>query len=256
MNDTSVAQGLGAVLSGEALALEQLWWGPGVLRLLGSLAVVVILQAILRSLVRRWAMHPGRRDLGLVFELVIRVLAWGTGAALVLRRVAQVAPTIAAAGAVLVAFGLAFGLGIRAQTWLLGWALLLGGRVRVGDHLEVGGIQGVVERLGLLRVLLRTDEGARVVMPTRALTERAVTLSAPDQTVPVDLRLVFDSPLDARSLQRARVLASLCPYRSWHVDPIVTTEGPRELRVRLQTWSTDAASAAEGFLRDALTSSS
>lgn len=247
------APGLGARFAAEALALEALWSGPGLWTLLLGFVGIGVAQAILRLLLRRWAGRPSRRDLGQVLALAVRLVAWAAAVALVLGRIAAVAPMIAAVGVLLVIFGLAFGIGVQARGWVIGWGLLLAGKVRIGDQLALErGARGVVERLGLLRLLLRTDEGARVVLPTRALTERGVTLSTPDQTVPVDLRLPVTRALDGATLRRLRILAGICPYRSWTTEPSVLMEGERTVRVRLQVWSTEAAEAAEAYFRDAI----
>lgn len=252
MNPTLGAGGFAAVLIGEAEAFARMWLGPGALELVGGLLGIALVQAILRGLVVRWGRAPGRRDVANLLRLLVRGLAWLIAVAFVLQIFARAAPVMTTGGALLVFFGLAFGLGLRARGWLLGWALLFGGRLRVGDQLQIGPVRGVVERLGLLRMRLRADDGALVIFPTSEITQAALTVSTPEQTVPVEVRIRLSGLVDAEALARARRAAGLCPYRSRLAEVSVVADGDDAVRVRLQTWSARAAERAEAYLRDAL----
>jgi small-conductance mechanosensitive channel len=250
MNEDQAGQFLGSVLSLEAQALQGFILGPEAPRLVLGVALIVLIQFVVRILLARWGRGDGRQDLTNVLSLAIRLLAWLFAVVFFLHGFFKVAPLLTTSGILLSLSGLAFGWGMRLQDWLLGWLVILRGYVRVGDHLEVSDAQGEVVRLGLMRVLLKAEDGARVLLPTRALTEGCLRLSTQHQSVPVDF--AFDVPTEGatEALQRAKHIAGLCPYRSWHSEVTVAIEGPN-VRIRLQAWSAPAAEEAQAYLRDA-----
>ncbi len=251
MNGQESAQSLGQILLSEAQGLRDISFGPEVLSLVLALVLVGVLQLSLRGLLGRWGRSQTRRDMANVLRFATRIAAWVLVVSLVVHRLFTVAPLLATGTVVLGVSGLAFGVGLRAQDWLLGWAVVLRGLVRVGDHLELGSAQGVVERLGLLRVSLTAVDGTRVLLPTRALTQDSLRLSTPHQTVPVDVLLRPSGAITTDTLRRVRHIAGLCPYRSWVAEPAVDVDGER-VRVRLQAWSPGAAIAADAYLRESL----
>lgn len=247
MNELSLA----AVLVREAEGLRVMSFGPEALALVFGLVLVALLQAGLRSILARWGRSRTRRDLAQVLRFAIRVVAITLMVSLVVHRFFTVAPVLTTAGLILGTSGLVFSFGIRAQDWLLAWMVMLRGMVRVGDHLEVGKAQGVVERLGLLRVTLKAGDGSRVLVPTRSLTQDSLRLSTRHQTVPVEVSTAVTTAVTPEALRRLRQLAGLCPYRSWLSEVTVHADLQR-ITVRLQAWSLPAALQAEAYLRDAL----
>ncbi len=251
MNGAEQFQSLGQILLAEAQALRAISIGPGIVSLLLVLLLIGVLQFSLRGLLRRWGRSQTRRDMAHVLRFATRIAAWVLVASVVVHRLFTVAPLLATGTVVLGVAGLTFGVGLRAQDWLLGWAVVLRGLVRIGDQLEVGQAKGVVERLGLLRVSLSAVDGTRVLLPTRALTQDSLRISTPHQTVPVHVLLTPSAGITTDSLARVRRIAGLCPYRSWVAEPAVDVEGER-VHVRLQAWSPGAAVEAEAYLRESL----
>ncbi len=252
MNEQQGGLFLGSVLALEAQALQDFIFGPQAPRLLLGMALIAVAQVVVRGLLARWARGDGRQDLANILSLAIRLIAWASATGVLLHGLFKVAPLLTTSGILLSLSGLAFGWGMKMQDWLLGWIVILRGYIRVGDHLEVSNAQGEVIRLGLMRVLLKAEDGARVLLPTRALTEGSLRLSTRHQSVPVDFSFDLPTGEPTESLQRAKHVAGLCPYRSWHADVNVVIEGSK-VRIRLQAWSAPAAEEAQAYLRDAFT---
>jgi small-conductance mechanosensitive channel len=119
--------------------------------------------------------------------------------------------------------------------------------VRLGDVVEVGGVEGVVEEIGLIYTFIRTEQGARLVIPNEKLasdTIRNSTIRSPatfaQVTVQVppttDLGSVVESLRHEAPGERDDVFVS-----SLEADPIVT--------VRVWAESEEAAEGLEHELR-------
>ena len=238
--------------SDQAAALADLLLGRSGAVLVLQLIGILIVQVALQWAIARWGARSGQRALSALARVTVRLIAVAAALAAVLGALLEAAPLFTAGALGLGLAGVAFSVGVRLQGWIGAWSMLLLGRIRLGDHLELGGVRGVVEQLGLLRLNLRTEAGGRVLLPTRLLTEASLEVSTPEQSFPVDL-LLRGAPLDAAALDRARALAGLCPYRVWSSEVQVVVEDDRQLRIRLLAWSAAAAERAETYLRAALT---
>ncbi len=119
--------------------------------------------------------------------------------------------------------------------------------LRLGDVVEVGGVEGVVEEIGLIYTFIRTEQGARLVIPNEKLasdTIRNSTIRSPatfaQVTVQVppttDLGSVVDSLRHEAPGERDDVFVS-----SLEADPTVT--------VRVWAESEEAAERLEHDLR-------
>ncbi|MCA9550055.1 MAG: mechanosensitive ion channel [Myxococcales bacterium] len=246
---------LGELLSQQAAALADLLLGRAGLALLIELAFIFLLQVGLRWALGRWGERTGRSALAALARFGVRLGALVIVLALALRALFTAVPLFTAAVLSVGLAGVAFSVGFRIQAWIGAWGMVLRGRVRLGDHLELGSVRGVVERLGLIRLHMRTESGGRVLLPVRMLTEASVEVSTPEQSFPVDLLLRVPGPVGAAELERARAVAGLCPYRVWSSEVQVVAEAQDGLRVRLLAWSSSAAERAEAYLRAALAGS-
>jgi small-conductance mechanosensitive channel len=86
--------------------------------------------------------------------------------------------------------GIGFGLQNIVNNFVSGLILLYERPIQVGDTVEVGGITGDVERIGVRSSTLRTFRGARVVVPNGTLiSERVTNWTLTDRTRRVDLRV-------------------------------------------------------------------
>jgi small-conductance mechanosensitive channel len=86
--------------------------------------------------------------------------------------------------------GIGFGLQNIVNNFVSGLILLYERPIQVGDTVEVGGVTGDVERIGVRSCTLRTFEGARVVVPNGTLiSERVTNWTLTDRTRRVDLRV-------------------------------------------------------------------
>lgn len=246
---------LAELWSQQAAGMAELAVGRAGLVLGLELLAILLVQGALRWALRRWGERSGRTALAALARFGVRVTAVLVGVSLVLERLFAVVPLFTAGALGLGLAGFAFSAGSRLQAWLMAWGTVLRGRLRLGDHLALGAVRGVVERLGLLRIHLRTEAGGVVFLPTRMLTETSLEVSTPERSFPVELVLSVDALVDAAALARARAVASLCPYRVWTSEVTVSAAGERQLRVRLLAWSAAAAERAEAYLRAALTAS-
>ena len=106
------------------------------------------------------------------------------------------------------ALGVGVGIGLQnvVANFVAGVILLLERRIRVGDAIETGDLQGEVREIGFRASTIRTGVGAEVIVPNGRLTsERVTNWTLTDRKRRVDLTVGVDYASDP-----ARVLAVLC----------------------------------------------
>lgn len=225
--------------------------GAGGLLLLGLLLALVTLWLTLAVRRRR---RSGTGNISTFSSLLVglRLLTAAIIVSALLRYLFDRAKVFAAVVLLFGAAGALLSLGLAARRWLAGVLHVLRRTIHEGDRLTVGDVDGTVERLGLFRLLLRRDDGARMFLPVGALADQSFTVSSPEQSFPVEVLLGDERPLVAADRTRLALAAKLCPYRESgsdvHVEP---AEGGRVL-VRLRCWSAAAAARAEAYLRVAV----
>jgi small-conductance mechanosensitive channel len=163
-------------------ALDTPWFGSDSLTWLGlfeaavTVALVFAVGAVLRNLLTYFAFPRMEIDAGARYAVltVLRYFVWvfavltGLGAAGV--DASSLAVFAGAAGV-----GLAFGLQDIFANFFSGLIMLVERPVRVGDTVEIGGTQGVVEAIRLRGTVLRTLDRASVIIPNRQFIGERLT---------------------------------------------------------------------------------
>jgi len=154
--------------------------------------------------------------------------------------------------------GIGFGLQNVVNNFVSG-LLLLGERViNVGDTVEVGGIAGVVRRIGVRSSTVLTAQGAEVIVPNSNLTSKEVvnyTLTDRHRRLDIAVSVTYGSDPDA-------VVRVLLEVAKAHPEVLATPSptasfvrfGDSSLEFRLQCWIAhyERGSAVETSLRIAI----
>ena len=249
------ATGLSAQLLHDAGAVARLL-APGSLLQLSFLLLVAgaafaVFSALARA-VRRAGFDVLRRLTGLQLLVTLLLAVWvGERVA---RHLLDEAPLLASVVTVVFAATLAGTLAWRLQQVVVGGALTLRGNLRAGDRVTLGDATATLERVGLLRMRLRSDDGAIVFVPLRALAEETVTVASPTRTQAVTVQLTTDAPPTALDRERWRRVAVACPYREAGSRVWIENDGPSTtlVRVHIQVWGVRAVDAARDWLEDRL----
>jgi small conductance mechanosensitive channel len=119
--------------------------------------------------------------------------------------------------------------------------------LRLGDVVEVGGVEGVVEEIGLIYTFIRTEDNARLVIPNEKLasdTIRNSTIRSPAKFAQVTVQVPATTDLDS-------VVESLRAEAPGDRDEVFVSslEGTPTLTVRVWTESEHAAERLEHELR-------
>lgn len=219
------------------------------------LVLVAVLLALAGPAIVRTAWRLGmdpRRRLGLLSSalrlagLLVPVLG-------ISRSLLERAPTLGAI-AMLVAIGLA---GVVAPTQLRnlasGLALSARMRLREGDLLRIGEIEGTVRDIGLLRVELRTVDGGVTQVPASEFDRLPVSVGSRHAAVPIEAEAIVGPEFDEAALERLRRALWLCVYRRANTDVrIVHDPLSHRIVVRMDTWAATSVAEVERHVRTLL----
>lgn len=234
-------------IDAEAENLLRIFFGVNGLVLLLMIAVVWAVAAMVKKGidVRRGALtsHP-------LLVPFVNLLALGGTVSLMVRYLYRGAPLILTCVLVLGGAAMVFTVGLRARAWAVGILQVLSSRLGVGDRLELEETVGIVDRIGLFRIELRTEDGERVHVPVAALDGRTFSVSSPERAYPVELAYHLDHPVKAEDVERAQRNAQLCPFRDTGRAVTVTIDpaAPNRMIVRFRAWSEAAARRAQAYL--------
>jgi small-conductance mechanosensitive channel len=119
--------------------------------------------------------------------------------------------------------------------------------LRLGDVVEVGGVEGVVEEIGLIYTFIRTEENARLVIPNEKLasdTIRNSTIRSPAKFAQVTVQVPATTDLGS-------VVESLRPDAPGERDAVYVSslDGAPTVTVRVWAESEAAADRLEHDLR-------
>ena len=169
-------------------------------------AVVLVLTAIVARLVDR---RMARRDLTPVTATRYRVfrrtvttvvvLVGVLSALLVIPQVRAVAGGLLASSAVL---GIVIGFASQRTigNFVAGLLIAFTQPIRLGDRVELEGIPGTVEEIGLTYTFIRTDEGARLVIPNEKLASDTIlnsTIVGLEKVAEITVQVPLDKDLRA-----------------------------------------------------------
>jgi small-conductance mechanosensitive channel len=196
----------------------------------------------------RLGMDP-RRRLGLLSSALrlAGLLVVVLGAA---RLLLAEAPTL---GVFLVLLALVLA-GLAAPTQLRnlasGLALCTRTRLREGDLIRVGEIEGTVRDIGLLRVELRTVDGDVTQVPASEFDRLPVTVGSRRAAVPIEAKVLVGPEFDEAALVRLRRALWLCVYRRANTEVRVEHDPEtRRIVVRMDTWAAMAVTEVERHVR-------
>ncbi len=137
------------------------------------------------------------------------------------------------------------------QSLVAGLSLTRRAQFREGDRIEVGDVEGAVERMGLLRTVLRASDGSSVSVPNRDIVRRAIRVGGELSAVPVTIELPPETSGTSAARERARRLAWLSPYRRAGSPPRLE-EREHRLVLGIQTWCTADPGRARQALEQAI----
>lgn len=154
-----------------------------VITAIAIIAIARIIGAILeRSLDRLFAMRGLDQGLRFAIGKILRYAIMTIGVIVALSTVGIDTSAVMAGGAVLLV-GIGFGLQKLAENFVSGLLLLIERPVRKGDFIDVAGVLGTVEDIGLRATHVVSRDGLTVIVPNASLiTNTVINHSQPSHT--------------------------------------------------------------------------
>jgi small conductance mechanosensitive channel len=233
-----------------------------ILVLAGVLAVTALIAQVIDHRMAKRQLAPEAATRYRVLRRTITSIIFAIGilsALLVIPQVRAVAGGILASSAIL---GLVVGFAARSTlaNGIAGVLIAFSQPVRLGDRVEVDGVKGTVEEIGLSYTFIRTVENARLVIPNEKLasdTIRNLTIVSREQLAEVAVQVPLDKDLGAAvealrsetAPDKVDVLvtglegAATVTLRAWVPDETAVERLESELRLRAH-----ARLHAEGLL--------
>ena len=216
----------------------ELWERVGVVSVV-ILAAVVVAKLIDRRMAgRELAPDAVTRYRVLRRGIMSAVIAAGVlFALLVIPQVRAVAGGILASSAVL---GLILGLASRSTiaNFVAGLLIAFTQPLRIGDDVEIDGVEGTVEEIGLTYTFIRARDGSRLVTPNEKLaldTIRNSTIVSRDSLAEVTLQVPLDKDLAA--------VVGLLEQAGSRRPEVLVTRLDETAHVTLRVWAEDDAAA-------------
>jgi small-conductance mechanosensitive channel len=181
---------------------------PAVLTVLGVIALVRVLRAMLDWSARKWSPEQAAAVLPLLRRVVVGAV-WAVGLVIVLDHLGyRVGPLLASLGVAGVA--VAIGLQDTVSGLFAGLYILLDMPFSVGEYIRLEASQeGFVQRIGWRSTLLKTVDGRRVIVPNVTLAKSiTVVLSAPSPAHGVSVSGKAELGTDLAQLERACLAAA------------------------------------------------
>ncbi len=234
-------------IDGEAEALLRIFFGTEGVVLLLMIAFVWAVAAMVKKAIDVRTSALTAQPFLVPF---VNLVALGGTVSLMVRYLYRGAPLLVTCVLVLGGASVVFTFGLRARAWGVGILQMLSSRLGVGDRLDLEGTEGIVDRIGLFRIELRTDDGERVHVPVAALDGRTFSVSSPERAFPVEFTVHLDHPASAEDVERTQRRAQLCPFRDTSRAVTVTVDpvSPTRVIVRFRAWSEAAARRARTYL--------
>ncbi|HAN32627.1 MAG TPA: hypothetical protein DCQ06_13610 [Myxococcales bacterium] len=140
------------------------------------------------------------------------------------------------------------------QNLFAGLMILLQGRIQAGDHVEIRDVEGSIDSVGLLQLRVRDAGGQTLLVPNRLFNEAIVTVSRSTKLVPALGRVPLQGVPDPSTLDRARSMTLLSPWRVSGTPVRVWVDGGC-LAAEMQTWGSEAVDPARVALESLLSES-
>jgi small-conductance mechanosensitive channel len=208
-------------VSGTTVTLFSLLWA-----LLLAAGVILLARLVRLWTVQRLLTHT-HLDLGTrqAIGSIVRYLVLAVGFLAIVQTVGINLTTFnVLAGAV--AFGVGFGLQNIFSNFISGLIIMLDRPVKVGDRIEVAGVEGEVAQIGARRTTVVTDDRVAIVVPNqRFVTDNVVNLTYYETPVRLRLQLAVQQGTDPRLVERLVLEAA-------HSHPDVLSDPPPQVRLR------------------------
>ena len=137
--------------------------------------------------------------------------------------------------------GIGFGLQNIVNNFVSGLILLFERPVQVGDQIEVGGLGGTLQRIGIRASVLRTADGSEVIVPNGELISQKVTnwtLSDRNRLLRVDVGVAYGTKVaEAKAiiLEVAAAHHDLVP--SPEPEVLLLALADSSLNLQLRAWT-------------------
>ncbi len=163
------------------------------------------------------------------------------------------APTLTIAGALLIAALLSAIAPTSLRNLAAGLGLALRGRLRPGDLVRIGDVEGTIRDVGLARVRLRTAEGGVTLVPAADFDRLPLTIGSRQAAVPVEVSFQPGVAIDDAMLEQLRRVLWLSPFRRAGTD-VRLRHDPESGRLdaAIDTWTERSSPELERHLRDLL----
>ena len=232
-------------------SFSMLWILQVLLLLLAVSLAARVLKRLLAGRVLRWfALPEGRR------EAVATLVSMGL-AALGYVVVAQgMGLDIGALAVIFGALGVGIGFGLQELTRNLtsGLTLLMEGKLKVGDQIEFGDTSGFIREISIRSTVIRTFQGAEIVVPNSAITNAPVkNLSYQSSDGRVDVAVTVAHGSDPLAVTEALLEAALAePTVLADPPPKVLLHGLQGQGMAFELWAWTSAIDASLSLRSSL----
>jgi small-conductance mechanosensitive channel len=187
---------------------------------------------------RFWtAFFPDPRRRSEAVATILEVVAMVAAVVVALRPLVARAPLVSGTVVLIALLILSRVLAAPLQNLLAGLELSRRKAFVEGDRVTVGGVTGVVARIGLWRTQLTAPDGSKISMPNREIAGRGITVGGTmgAERVRVELDLpAAASPEDLERLRRALVAS---PFRLHDGAASVSGDGTRKVVAELETWA-------------------
>jgi hypothetical protein len=243
---------------GDAQGIVELY-GPGEVLITAILVVATWLvgKALTWSISVAWRLGFDPRHRLARTEGIFRVAIVGLCLYLVLLRFLHRAPGITSLALVIFLSAGAIALAPQVQNLVAGAQLLFRHKIRPGDRVQVQDCAGVVDRVGLTRMVLRATGGSRTHIPNRIFDQEVLTVVRAKDSVPAVLTLQMAQVVDAATIEAATALGMLSPYRvaGSRVHASRGEDAATTLQLEIHVWVESAREPAIEHLEAALRAS-
>lgn len=131
-----------------------------------------------------------------------------------------------------------------------GLSLAARSRIREGDLIEIGDIEGTVRDIGLFRVTLRTAEGGTTHVPAADFDRLPVVVGSRRAALPVEAYAPVDPARVDVTMAAIRKALWFSPFRRADTELHLRHDPKRaQVEVRLDTWAGSAPAEVEQHLR-------
>jgi small-conductance mechanosensitive channel len=167
------------------------------------------------------------------------------------------APLLLGISLAVLAAAAGFGIAIRGRAWVWGLVTIWRGRIRIGDRLRFGAIEGSVADAGIFGITVLSDHGARVFVPNAKLSTETFSVASPEEVHPAEIVVRRGGrELTDPDLEVLRRIGALCPYRqSGEVVTVVASADRRSALVSFRAWSEEGVSLARAHVQQAFVAS-